>query len=155
MSEASSAQSHSKLVKTAATARLTGGTRRPHRSTRSGISPAGPSTQPCERKPGSKTAPSNPTETPSETVCRRILASADAAFREIRAKPWVVDKDMMDSHSEAIRSVITKCGSDWKESLIPFEGWNSYRFGADANLDHEKYGVRIVPCSVAFSKQVR
>jgi hypothetical protein len=99
-------------------------------------------------------APPRRTETPNETVRRRILASAKTAFGAIRSKPWVVDEDMVDWHDEAIRSVITEYSKNWQESLLPFEDWNSYHFGADAKLDHEKYGVRMVPCTAEFMKQV-
>lgn len=153
-SESTSTQSQPKAVNFAATARLTGQRRRSHRDTTSDTSAPGLSTQPSERQPGSDMAPPRRTETPNETVRRRILASAKTAFGAIRSKPWVVDEDMVDWHDEAIRSVITEYSKNWQESLLPFEDWNSYHFGADAKLDHEKYGVRIVPCTAEFMKQV-
>ena len=153
-SESTSTQSQPKAVNFAATARLTGQGRRSHRNTTSDTSAPGPSTQPSERRPGSEMAPPRPTETPNETVRRRILASVEVALPTIRSKPWVVDKSVVDWHGEAVRSVISEYSKDWKESLLPFEDWNSYHFGANANLDHEKYGVHIVPCSAEFSKQV-
>jgi hypothetical protein len=147
-------KSQSKIVETAATARLTGKTRRPHMGRRSATSALAPSAKTSEPKTGSEMAATRPTETPNETVRRRILASAKIAFLDIRSREWVVDKDMVDWHDEAIRSVITEYSKDWKESLLPFENWNSYHFGADAKLDHEKYGVRMVPCTAEFIKQV-
>jgi hypothetical protein len=147
-------QSATTVFENAAAARLRGGTKRPHRSTGPSTSTAGPSTQPSEPKPGSERTPTRPTETPNETVRRRILASAEDALKTICSKPWVTDKAMMERHGEAVRSVISEYSKEWKESLLPFEDWNSYQFGADATLDHEKYGVRIIPCSAEFSKQV-
>jgi hypothetical protein len=147
-------QSPTRVFENASTVGLRGGTRRPHRSTKPSTSTADPSTQPSELKPGSEMTSTRPTETPNETVRRRILACAKIAFLEIRSRPWVVDKDMVDRHDEAIRSMINEYSKDWKESLIPFEDWDSYHFGADAKLDHEKYGVHMVPCTAEFMKQV-
>ena len=100
---------------------MTGKSRRPHRGKKPDTSTPGPSSQTSEPQTGSEMAATRPTETPNETVRRRILLSADDTLATICAKPWVTDKTLMDRHGEAIRSVISEYSKDWKQSLIPFE----------------------------------